>query len=55
MSGIETETGVREWDEPEAPWEGTGERRYARVIRSDGSVEEWYREGEQWHGGVVED
>ncbi len=46
---------AREWDEPSAPWEGTGERRYARVIRPDGSVEEWYREGEEWHGDVVED
>ncbi|NMC82000.1 MAG: hypothetical protein GYA63_03990, partial [Armatimonadetes bacterium] len=46
---------MREWDEPEAPWEGTGERRYVRVIRPDGSVEEWYREGEEWHGRLVED
>jgi hypothetical protein len=46
---------LREWDEPAAPWEGAGERHYARFLLQSGGVLEAYREGERWTVSAVED
>ena len=46
---------LREWDEPAAPWEGAGERRYARLLLQSGAVVEVCHEGGRWTVSAVED
>jgi hypothetical protein len=43
------------WTEPPAPWEGAGERSYARLLMETGAVLEAYQEDDRWHVCVVED
>ena len=52
---VGVESVLREWDEPAAPWEGAGERRYARLLLQSGAVVEVCCEGSRWTVSAIED
>jgi len=43
------------WTEPPAPWDGAGERRYARLLLESGAVLEAYQEDDRWYVCGMED
>ena len=43
------------WDEPAAPWDGHGERHYARLLLETGAVLEVCHEQDRWLVCGVED
>jgi hypothetical protein len=46
---------LSQWTEPPAPWEGTAERRYARLLLETGAVLDAYSEDGRWNVCGVED
>jgi hypothetical protein len=43
------------WTEPAAPWDGAGERAYARLLLETGAVLDIFSESGRWHVCAVED